>query len=71
MDVHGYRSNTRNKVKRQGMYETVLNTRESFSQKKRSKLTPRQGVRKTKNRTGASKFSEEEIRRSVTFRDFA
>lgn len=71
MYVHGYRSNTRNKVKRQGMHETVQSTRESFSQKKRSKLAQRQGVRKTKNRTGASKFSEEEIRNSLKFRDFA
>lgn len=38
----------------------------SFSQmKKRSKLAQRQGIRKTKNKTGASKYPEEENRRPV------
>lgn len=35
----------------------------SFSRmKKRSKLAQRQGIRKTKNRTGTSKYPEEEMR---------
>lgn len=37
---------------------------------KRRKLTQRQGVRKTNNKSRASNFSEE-IRSSVKFRDFA
>lgn len=41
---------------------------ERGSAKKKSKLAQSQGVKKTNNRTGPSKFSE--IRRSVKFRDF-
>lgn len=36
-----------------------------------AKLAQRQGVKKTKNRTGATKYPEEENRRSVKFRDSA
>lgn len=50
----------------------LQSTRCSFSQmKRRSKLAQRQGVRKTKNRTEASKYPEEGNRRSVKFSDFA
>lgn len=69
MYVHGYRSNTRNKVKRQGMYETVQSNTERFSQKKEEQAGPKTRCQED-NRSGSSNFSEE-IRSSVKFRDFS
>lgn len=69
MHVHGYRSNTRNKVKRQGcMKQYRAPEKDSAKKIKRGKLAQEQSVRKTNNRSGASHFSE--IRSSVKFRDF-
>lgn len=71
MHVHGYRSNIRNKLKRQGCMKQHRAPEKGSAKKiKRSKLAQRQGVRKTNSKSRASNFSEE-IRSSVKFRDFA